>query len=39
MELEHAQPQEQQQQPALHYEKIQCHQAEDKNIFNEINKS
>jgi len=40
MELENAQPQEQaQQQPAAHYEKIQGHQAEDEDIFDEINNS
>ena len=41
MELKNAQPQEQgqQQQPAAHYEKIQGHQAEDEDIFDEINNS
>jgi len=32
IKLEHEQPQEQQQQPAPHYEKIQGHQAEDEDI-------
>jgi len=39
MELEHAQQQQEQQQPASHYEKIQGHQAEDEDIFDEINNS
>jgi hypothetical protein len=38
--MENAQPQEQaQQQPAPHYEKSQGHQAEDEDIFDEINNS
>jgi len=39
IKLEHEQPQEQQQQPAPHYEKIQGHQAEDEDLFDEINNS
>jgi len=39
MELEHAQPKEQQQQPAQHCQQIQGHQAEDKDIFDDFNKS
>jgi len=40
MELKNAQPQEQaHQQPAAHYEKSQGHQAEDDDIFDEINNS
>ena len=39
MELEHAQPQEQQQQTAPHYEKIQALHAEDQAIFDKINNS
>ena len=39
MELKNAQPQEQQQQPAAHYGTSQEHQAEDDDIFDEINDS
>ena len=40
MELENPQPHEQaQQQPAAHYEKSQGQQAEDEDIFDEINNS
>jgi len=40
MELKNAQPQEQaHQQPATYYEKSQGHQAEDEDIFDEINNS
>jgi len=40
MELKNAQPQKQaHQQPAAHYEKSQGHQAEDEDIFDEINNS
>jgi len=37
--LKNAQPQEQQQQPAAHYGTSQGHQAEDDDIFDEINNS
>jgi len=40
MKLKNSQPQEQaHQQPAAHYEKSKGHQAEDEDIFDEINNS
>ena len=39
MEFNNAQPQEQAQQPAPHYEKSQGHQAVDEDLFDEFNDS